>query len=69
MLGHLTFYQLVLMLIIFFIKKTGNSDYHDNILYLDCERVEIRMLFNLSNYEEIKIELEIKGFDSAKYTA
>lgn len=36
---------------------------HANYLYLDCERVEIRFLFNGNNYEEIKTELEIMGLD------
>jgi hypothetical protein len=27
---------------------------HQNYLYLDCERIEIRVLFNGSNYEDIK---------------
>ncbi len=36
---------------------------HDNILYLDCERVEIRALFSRPNYEEIKNEMELMGFD------
>src|SRR6187399_472291 len=39
---------------------------HKNYLYLDCERVEIRLLFNGSNYEEIKTELEILGLDLSK---
>lgn len=36
---------------------------HTNYLYLDCERVEVRILFNGSNYEEIKNELELMGLD------
>ncbi|GAA4803201.1 ATP-binding protein [Olivibacter ginsenosidimutans] len=39
---------------------------HKNVLYLDCERIEIRVLFSHPNYEEIKIELEIMGFDFTK---
>ncbi|WP_036603045.1 ATP-binding protein [Olivibacter sitiensis] len=38
---------------------------HDNVLYLDCERVEVRMLFARSHYEEIRSELELMGFDFA----
>ncbi len=36
---------------------------HDNRLYLDCERVEIRALFNKPDYETIKEELGLMGFD------
>jgi len=39
---------------------------HDNYLYLDCERIEIRMLFNGSNYGDIKSELELMGLDFSK---
>ena len=39
---------------------------HDNYLYLDCERIEIRMLFNGHNYSEIKSELELMGLDFSK---
>lgn len=46
----------------YLIKETE----HDNVLYLDCERVEIRVLFGRPNYEEIKIELELMGFDFSK---
>ena len=34
-----------------------------NYLYLDCERIEIRVLFNATNYEGIKSELELMGID------
>lgn len=34
-----------------------------NCLYLDCERIEIRVLFNGENYEQIKSELELMGLD------
>jgi predicted AAA+ superfamily ATPase len=34
-----------------------------NYLYLDCERIEIRVLFNSDNYEGIKSELELMGLD------
>lgn len=46
----------------FLIKETGL----DNVLYLDCERVEVRVLFGRPNYEEIKSELELMGFDFTK---
>jgi hypothetical protein len=36
---------------------------HTNFLYLDCERVEIRILFNKPDYESIKEELELRGID------
>jgi len=36
---------------------------HTNFLYLDCERVEIRILFNKPDYENIKEELELRGID------
>lgn len=39
---------------------------HTNYLYLDCERIEIRILFNSSNYEEIKAELEVMGLNFSK---
>ena len=29
---------------------------HTNVLYLDCERVEIRILFNKPDYENIRSE-------------
>jgi uncharacterized protein len=39
---------------------------HSNHLYLDCERIEIRILFNGPNYEEIKNQLELMGLDFSK---
>lgn len=39
---------------------------HNNYLYLDCERIEIRVLFNGSNYEDIKNELELMGLNLSK---
>jgi uncharacterized protein len=39
---------------------------HSNYLYLDCERVEIRVLLNRPNYEEIKEALELRGLDFTK---
>lgn len=36
---------------------------HNNFIYLDCERVEIRVLFNKPDYEKIKEELELMGVD------
>lgn len=39
---------------------------HTNFIYLDCERVEIRILFNKPNYEKIKEELELLGIDFSK---
>jgi predicted AAA+ superfamily ATPase len=39
---------------------------HTNIVYLDCERVEIRILFNKPDYEVIKEELELRGIDFSK---
>jgi uncharacterized protein len=36
---------------------------HANFIYLDCERVEIRILFNKPDYENIKEELELRGID------
>lgn len=37
-----------------------------NYIYLDCERVEIRILFNKPDYEKIKEELELMGIDFSK---
>jgi len=34
-----------------------------NYLYLDCERIEIRVLLNSDHYEAIKSELELMGLD------
>ncbi|SMC89970.1 ATP-binding protein [Pedobacter nyackensis] len=39
---------------------------HRNYLYLDCERIEIRVLFNNQNYENLKSELELMGLDFSK---
>ncbi len=36
---------------------------HKNKIYLDCERIEIRNLFNIENYISIKEELELMGLD------
>lgn len=41
---------------------------HNNYLYLDCERVEIRLLLNTLNYEHIKDELELLGLDFSRST-
>ncbi|TAE40814.1 MAG: ATP-binding protein [Sphingobacteriales bacterium] len=39
---------------------------HSNYIYLDCERIEIRVLFNGNNYEAIKDELTLMGLDFNK---
>lgn len=39
---------------------------HDNYIYLDCERVEIRILFNEPNYEDIKEAIELMGIDFSR---
>ncbi len=39
---------------------------HSNYIYLDCERIEIRVLFGGDNYELIKSQLEIMGLDFSK---
>ncbi len=39
---------------------------HPNSLYLDCERVEIRILFNKPDYESVKESLELMGIDFSK---
>lgn len=39
---------------------------HTNHVYFDCERVEIRTLFNKPDYEGIKEELELRGIDFSK---
>ena len=39
---------------------------HANQLYLDCERVELRVLLNVPNYEGIKGALELRGLDFSK---
>jgi predicted AAA+ superfamily ATPase len=36
---------------------------HSNSLYLDCERVEIRVLLNQPNYEDIREALTLRGLD------
>ena len=43
----------------YILEKMGNP----NFLYLDCERIEIRVLFNGLNYEVIRSELELMGLD------
>jgi predicted AAA+ superfamily ATPase len=43
----------------YLLKRLGSS----NCLYFDCERIEIRVLFNSTNYEGIKSELELMGID------
>lgn len=39
---------------------------HSNYLYLDCERVEIRVLLNQPDYEGIKEALGLRGLDFSK---
>jgi hypothetical protein len=39
---------------------------HTNYLYLDCERVEIRVLLTQPDYEAIREALELRGLDLAK---
>lgn len=39
---------------------------HSNKLYFDCERVEIRTLFNRPDYENIAEELQLMGLDFSK---
>jgi predicted AAA+ superfamily ATPase len=39
---------------------------HKNYTYLDCERIEIRVLLNQPNYETIRDALELKGLDFSK---
>lgn len=39
---------------------------HENYVYLDCERVEIRTLLNRPDYEKIKEELELMEVDFSK---
>lgn len=36
---------------------------HSNYLYLDCERIKIRVLFNSPNHQDLKSELELMGLD------
>jgi len=45
------------------VKYILNHIDHSNYLYLDCERIEIRILFNTPNYGDIKNELELMGLD------
>ena len=39
---------------------------HSNKLYFDCERIEIRVLFNRPDYESIAEELQLRGLDFSK---
>lgn len=39
---------------------------HSNKLYLDCERVEVRILLNRPDYESIAEELQLRGLDFTK---
>jgi predicted AAA+ superfamily ATPase len=39
---------------------------HGNYIYLDCERVELRVLLNQPNYEDIRSALELRGLDFSK---
>lgn len=39
---------------------------NENYLYLDCERIEIRILFNRPNYKGIVEELQLMGIDFSK---
>ena len=39
---------------------------HNNKIYLDCERVEIRALLNRPDYESIAEELQLRGLDFSK---
>jgi len=43
----------------YMLKQLASPNYR----YLDCERIEIRVLFNATNYEGIKSELELMGLD------
>jgi len=43
-----------------------NQVNNTNLVYLDCERIEVRVLFNGDNYEGIKGELELMGIDFSK---
>lgn len=43
------------------LKYLLNCIKHTNKIYLDCERIEIRNILNIENYETIKDELELKG--------
>lgn len=46
----------------YILQQTGHSNY----LNLDCERIEIRILFNCPDYEDIRSELELMGLDISK---
>src|SRR5580700_10477154 len=46
----------------YILQKIG----HGNYLYLDCERIEIRILLNSPNYEDIRSELELMGLNLSK---
>lgn len=48
------------------VKYLLNKVNNTNLLYLDCERVEIRVLFDSDNYEGIKSELELMGIDFSR---
>ncbi len=39
---------------------------HNNKLYLDCERVEIRLMLNRPDYESIAEELQLMGLNFSK---
>lgn len=39
---------------------------HSNRMYFDCERIEIRVLFNRPDYESIAEELQLRGLDFSK---
>lgn len=39
---------------------------HSNKLYLDCERIEVRILLNRPHYEGIAEELQLQGLDFTK---
>jgi hypothetical protein len=46
----------------YILEHVGLSNY----IYLDCERIEIRILFNGLNYEDIRSDLELMGLDFSK---
>jgi len=39
---------------------------HDNKVYLDLERAEIRFILNQTNYRDIEINIDIEGVDFSK---
>lgn len=39
---------------------------HENVLYLDLERIEDRAIFTQTNFAEVQADLEIKGIDFTK---